>query len=76
MTGKVLNIWYNACCHRRYTNTPKGSRTPVTWMRTMYPRPLDDGGSSNQNKNRHQADYGNSGGRNRTYDLRLMNPAL
>jgi hypothetical protein len=24
--------------------TPKGNRTPVTWMRTMYPRPLDDGG--------------------------------
>ena len=24
--------------------TPKGSRTPVLWLRTRYPRPLDDGG--------------------------------
>jgi hypothetical protein len=25
-------------------NTPKGSRTPVPWLRTKYPGPLDDGG--------------------------------
>jgi hypothetical protein len=25
-------------------STPKGSRTPVLWLRTRYPRPLDDGG--------------------------------
>lgn len=27
-------------------NTPKGSRTPVLWLRTRYPRPLDDGGAT------------------------------
>src|SRR5215210_2894808 len=26
-------------------STPKGSRTPVLWLRTRYPRPLDDGGA-------------------------------
>lgn len=25
-------------------STPTGIRTPVPWLRTMYPRPLDDGG--------------------------------
>ena len=25
-------------------NTPTGNRTPVFWLRTRYPRPLDDGG--------------------------------
>ena len=25
-------------------NTPKGSRTPVLWLRTRCPGPLDDGG--------------------------------
>jgi putative SOS response-associated peptidase YedK len=25
-------------------HTPKGSRTPVLWLRTRYPGPLDDGG--------------------------------
>jgi hypothetical protein len=27
-----------------FKNTPKGTRTPVAWMRTKNPRPLDDGG--------------------------------
>ena len=26
--------------------TPKGNRTPVPWLRTRYPRPLDDGGTA------------------------------
>jgi hypothetical protein len=26
-------------------STPTGTRTPVPWLRTKYPRPLDDGGS-------------------------------
>ena len=26
-------------------NTPTGNRTPVFWLRTRYPRPLDDGGA-------------------------------
>ena len=25
-------------------STPTGTRTPVPWLRTKYPRPLDDGG--------------------------------
>lgn len=25
--------------------TPTGIRTPVAWLRTRYPRPLDDGGT-------------------------------
>ena len=29
-------------------STPKGSRTPVLWLRTRYPRPLDDGGAVGQ----------------------------
>src|SRR5690606_11174116 len=27
-----------------FTGTPTGIRTPVSWLRTMHPRPLDDGG--------------------------------
>src|SRR5262249_25021103 len=27
-------------------STPTGTRTPVPWLRTKYPRPLDDGGSA------------------------------
>ena len=30
-------------------STPTGSRTPVSWLRTRYPRPLDDGGVSGRN---------------------------
>lgn len=30
------------CAHARIT--PKGTRTPVFWLRTRHPRPLDDGG--------------------------------
>src|SRR5208337_2016782 len=26
------------------SSTPTGTRTPVPWLRTKYPRPLDDGG--------------------------------
>jgi hypothetical protein len=26
------------------SSTPTGNRTPVSWLRTRYPRPLDDGG--------------------------------
>jgi hypothetical protein len=29
-------------------STPTGTRTPVPWLRTKYPRPLDDGGSDTQ----------------------------
>ena len=61
-------------------NTPKGSRTPVTWMRTMYPRPLDDGGLNSCRRSKKgiidDETTRNSGGRSRTFDLRLMNPAL
>src|SRR5581483_8283102 len=28
------------------TTTPKGTRTPVFWLRTRHPRPLDDGGGA------------------------------
>src|SRR5208337_2369565 len=28
------------------SSTPTGTRTPVPWLRTKYPRPLDDGGNS------------------------------
>src|SRR6516162_1128441 len=28
------------------SSTPKGTRTPVFWLRTRHPRPLDDGGSA------------------------------
>jgi hypothetical protein len=28
----------------RLATTPKGTRTPVFWLRTRHPRPLDDGG--------------------------------
>lgn len=44
--------------------TPKGTRTPVTGMRTRRPRPLDDGGKKN------------SGEWIRTTDPGLMNPML
>jgi hypothetical protein len=27
-------------------STPTGNRTPVSWLRTRYPRPLDDGGKT------------------------------
>ena len=27
-------------------STPRGNRTPVSWLRTRYPGPLDDGGES------------------------------
>jgi hypothetical protein len=27
-------------------STPTGTRTPVPWLRTKYPRPLDDGGQN------------------------------
>src|SRR5580704_16016465 len=29
---------------QRVVSTPTGTRTPVPWLRTKYPRPLDDGG--------------------------------
>src|SRR5208282_664649 len=29
---------------RGFLSTPKGSRTPVLWLRTRCPGPLDDGG--------------------------------
>ena len=29
-------------------STPTGTRTPVPWLRTKYPRPLDDGGQKMQ----------------------------
>ncbi len=28
------------------SGTPKGIRIPVAWMKTMCPRPLDDGGKT------------------------------
>src|SRR3954447_21835321 len=35
-------------CHSlsRLATTPKGTRTPVFWLRTRHPRPLDDGGGT------------------------------
>ena len=33
-----------------FRDTPTGSRTPVSWLRTKYPRPLDDGGVQRADK--------------------------
>src|SRR5690606_20425154 len=34
-------------------NTPTGNRTPVFWLRTRCPRPLDDGGIHQPNLSKH-----------------------
>src|SRR5262245_20576501 len=36
-------------------STPTGTRTPVPWLRTKYPRPLDDGGLDRESIINHTA---------------------
>src|SRR5262249_19799737 len=37
-----------AVYHDGVRSTPTGTRTPVPWLRTKYPGPLDDGGVINK----------------------------
>jgi hypothetical protein len=43
-TQKTTTAKSTRLARRRVASTPTGTRTPVPWLRTKYPRPLDDGG--------------------------------